>query len=199
MSTETTLTKIASHPLDKVPTVPGVAAWQMRTNSGPRTAAVVRSWAHSEQERCLAAQSSDVIPVVFEALADDENFHVLFDLGSADNCPLWLIEALAARNSPYGCGGAAVNRRTPPRLLRKLAANEAVGVRDAVASNVACPPELLEQLAGDTHSDVVVQVAHNPVCPPELLERLARHDDNDIREAARQCLRRRDDTSKPRD
>ena len=75
----------------------------------------------------------------------------------------------------------AENRRTPPDVLVRLAAEPFQAIRINVANNPNTPPETLTHLAADPREHVRRNVADNPNTPAETLAALAADTDDWVR------------------
>lgn len=84
-------------------------------------------------------------------------------------------------SSIHAC--VAINPKTPPSLLKKLAAHGDSLVRQAVASNTNTSFKVLNKLARDREPKVRRAVAENPTTPASALEQLAGEDYKHIRSA----------------
>lgn len=67
----------------------------------------------------------------------------------------------------------AENPATPPGTLDQMARAPAESVRWYVAANPSTPPGTVELLASDSNSNVRIAVAGRPDCPPATLAQLA--------------------------
>ena len=103
----------------------------------------------------------------------------------------WL-ERLAASVDWKNRQNAAMDPECPQETLRVLSGDEHLGGRFRVAANPNTPPETLRVLSGDAYWGVRNEVAKNPACPPELLDHLAQDEDGDVRTAAREQLKQRE-------
>lgn len=90
------------------------------------------------------------------------------------------------RRTVRGC--IARHRKSSPRLLRRLSADDSHSVRASVAQNSTAPPELLAELASDRHRRVRMEVAAHAATPPEALAILARDSVSSVRIAVARSL-----------
>lgn len=84
----------------------------------------------------------------------------------------------------------AENSNTPVEILKVLATDNNAGVRRAVAQNPNTPVETIKTRATDEHWWVRCGVAWNSNTPVETLEVLATDADANVRESAKESLRK---------
>ena len=127
-----------------------------------------------------------------EWLAASEDCRDRQNTAGDTGCPPELLVKLAQDANRYVRVTVVENPNTPPETLKVLAGDEHRVVRFLVAENPNTPPKTLKVLAGDGNGFVRSKVAKNPACPPELLDHLAQDEDEDVRIAAREQLKQRE-------
>ncbi|MCL1475589.1 DUF2336 domain-containing protein [Argonema antarcticum] len=141
------------------------------TTSEETLARLSQTWEAKDQEICIA-------------------------IANHPNTPIHILEKLAVwypRNNEYYEDGyflgyrvhesVALNIKTPPSLLEKLASHNSINIRIAVAKNQNTSPGILEKLAKEGDPEILQAVANNPKTPVFVLEQLAAEDEAEIRQA----------------
>lgn len=96
--------------------------------------------------------------------------------------PVEALVALADSNNDYVRGDVAQQKRTPVKVLRKLAAGRRGYLLEwGLAVNPATPPDILATLPHERDHVVARQLARNPAVPLDLLAKLAEHPDEFVR------------------
>jgi len=122
------------------------------------------------------AENENSSPRLLGALAEHPRGVVRAKVAGNRRTPPDVLKALAAQRDRSGLVLIAVGRnpRTPERVLMDLSALDSVDAREAVASNLNAPPFALRALASDDDAQVLLALSCNENLPPDVLADLSR-------------------------
>ena len=180
------------------------AAWFARSQlrRDPHTADVRLSAGPS---RLSASGGAECPPAALHRLATHHDSSVRGQVAENPNTPLyalpamcdddilWVTDEVYLRCPPRVLAGAhndlarvqaAYRADASPDLLRRLAADRTLQVREAAFGNEHCPPEAFDLLTDESDPRVRRRVAASPRCPAGVLRRLAADEDSTTRYSA---------------